>query len=362
MRRRSRVAAQEAPAAAYARGYSAGQAASPTPPTFTLGTVADQVDLSAPTMPSISSLVATGTPTYAWTLADPLGADASALLTGPTTATPTCAALSTWTGAYLCGRWTGTVTVTDSTGSTVKSFGWTVGVSGRMRRASLAFTGSKDFIADPTPYVIGGVTITPYNTANADVFEISGGALRIQPKDAGYGYTSGGQSAPRAELNPTELNPSYTSESTARIQFLVSHPSTGAGQQQTTVGIGGESASSFSGVRLHGHSTTRYLRASVFNASSDSLQSNVNTTAGLVVLLKKGRGYTYWTAAEGSGYREEGDAALTKRLVFASDNKPAETDNYDGGEKIVLAAPHGGSTNSTPEPSVFSGVRLDVEV
>lgn len=334
----------------------------PLPPTFTLGTVAAQVDLSAPAMPTISNLVSSGTPTYAWTLTDPLGADASALLTGPTTATPTCAALSTWTGAKLCGRWTGTVTVTDSAGSTTKSFGWTVGVSGRMHRETLSFVGqTRDFKVDSSPLDVDGVIFAPTNPGNSQVFRFSSGALEIQPNANNFPYSSASQTAPYVILDLAQINPSYTRTRRCRLQVKITHPSALAQNQQALVGFRGEQAASFAGVRVHGHLITRYHKAVVISTSAESGQSNVNEVIGLVVLVKCGNHYELYTAAAGSDYLEEGDAGLTLRKIFSTDNEPGDTDLYDGGESLLIGSPNNGSTG-VPDILRFSGIRLDVEV
>ena len=330
-------------------------------PTFTLGTVADQVDLSAPAMPGISGLSATGTPTYAWTLTDPLGADASALLTGPTTATPTCAALSTWTGAKLCGRWTGTVTVTDSAGSTTKSFGWTVGVSGRMRRKTLSFAGvTHDFKTQGATVVIDGVTLTAANEANAQVLRITGGYLEIQPNDANVPYTSSSQVAPYVTFDPVELNPSFTRYGYSRLQFLVpTPPDTAASLAELLLGWQGESATIANVVRIKG-GATRNVNAYQIISGGSNTTGDTAAVAKLAVVERYGEQFSlyYGTTA---AFLELGAAGQTLLRKATHSLTMSSTDYWDGGTKVLIAGHYGGTTG-TPSLMQISDIRLDCEV
>lgn len=329
-------------------------------PTFTLGTVADQVDLSAPAMPGISGLSATGTPTYAWTLTDPLGADASALLTGPTTATPTCAALSTWTGAYLCGRWTGTVTVTDSAGSTTKSFGWTVGAQGRFRRATMSFGGvTHDFKTQGATVDVGGVTLTATNAANAQVMRITGGYLEIQSNDSSVLYNSSTWTAPYITFSPTQLNPSFDRQKLSRLQFLVPTTlDTAASVSELYLGWQGESATHVDVVRFEGGATQNVGATQIINAGS-SVSSDTAAVGKLAVIERRGEDFWcyYGTTA---AYLEKGEAGQTLIRHLTHVLTASSTDFWDGGTNVLIAY-HTQSSGGTPNVVQISGIRLDCE-
>lgn len=97
-----------------------------------------------------------GSVTYAWTVADPDGVDATASLDDATLADPTLG-LSAYSGR-VGGKWTATCTAADSLGSIVKTVEWQVGADGGFVLDTYDFSGTLN--VSGSTLVIDGATFT----------------------------------------------------------------------------------------------------------------------------------------------------------------------------------------------------------
>lgn len=138
---------------------------------LTIAAVADQLgDADVAFNSSVSSNA--GAVTYAWTVTDPDGADATASLDDDTTADPTLD-LSAYAGK-VGGKWTAVCTATDSLGSVTTKVEWQVGTPGGWVIDTYDFSGTLDVSGSTVS--VGGVTWTLDSgtwTSDADGVQIN---------------------------------------------------------------------------------------------------------------------------------------------------------------------------------------------